>query len=250
MTMKKRTRQTMTRREALKRIALASAGSGVITNGVAQGQAVGPAPSPSGPFKLPPLGYAFDALEPGIDARTMEFHHGKHHAAYVANLNKAVAEFPALAAKTVEELVRDLNAVPEPVRAVVRNNAGGHANHSFFWPSLRRNAGSGPSGELARAIDRQFGNLAGFREEFTRVATGVFGSGWAWLTLAENDLRLEPTPNQDSPLSAGRTPLLALDVWEHAYYLKYQNHRAEYIAAFFELIDWDVVAERYRRVRS
>jgi Fe-Mn family superoxide dismutase len=209
-----------------------------------------PAPAPAGPFKLPPLAYPYDALEPHIDARTMEIHHGKHHAAYVQNLNKAVAEFPDLGSKSVEDLVRDLAAAPEKIRTAVRNHGGGHANHTLFWQLLKKNNGAGPGGDLAKAIDAKFGSFSSFQQEFTKAAMGVFGSGWAWLTLDGKALRLETSANQDSPLSQGRAPLLALDVWEHAYYLKYQNRRADYVAAFHSVINWDAVAERYQKLAA
>ena len=201
--------------------------------------------APTGPYQLPPLPYPVDALEPHLDARTMEIHHGKHHAAYVQNLNKAVAEFPALAGKSVEALVQDLAAIPEKIRTAVRNHGGGHANHALFWQLLKRNEGGQPKGALAKAIETKFGSYDSFRQEFTKAALSVFGSGWAWLTVESGGLRLETTPNQDTPCSSGRAPILGLDVWEHAYYLKYQNRRADYIAAFFNVIHWDYAAELY-----
>jgi superoxide dismutase, Fe-Mn family len=204
--------------------------------------------APAGPFSLPPLPYAFDALEPFIDARTMEIHHDKHHQAYVTNLNKAVASHPELGKQPVEMLVRNLSTVPEDIRAAVRNNGGGHANHSLFWLSLGKSNEAKPAGELGRAIEAKFGNYSAFQEQFTKAALGVFGSGWAWLSLDPGkQLLIESTPNQDSPLTAGRRPLFGIDVWEHAYYLKYQNKRADYIAAFYNVINWDAVSERYRK---
>ena len=198
--------------------------------------------------ELPALPYDFAALEPHIDAQTMQIHHGKHHLAYVTNLNKAVAATPAVAGKSAEALVRDLASVPESVRTVIRNHGGGHVNHALFWQQLKKNNGRGPSGELAKAIDKKFGSFAAFQEKFTESATKTFGSGWAWLSLdASKELLIESTPNQDSPLTAGRTPLLGIDVWEHAYYLKYQNRRPDYIAAFYNVIDWDVIADRFRK---
>ncbi len=206
------------------------------------------AADPTGPFTLPPLDYAFDALEPHIDAQTMQIHHDKHHAAYVTNLNKAAATEPSLAGKSVEQLVTNLATVPEAARTAVRNQGGGHANHSLFWKLLKKNNGGKPTAELAAAIDKTFGSFPAFQEKFTAAALKQFGSGWAWLTInAEHALAIESTPNQDTPLSSGRTPLLALDVWEHAYYLKYQNRRPDYIAAFYNIINWDVVAERHQR---
>lgn len=238
----------ITRRQALKHVAWVSAASTAWSPWTpANAQTPGAVPAtPSGPFKLAPLPFPADALEPHIDARTMEIHHDKHHAAYVQNLNKAVADYPDLAAKPVEDLVRNLASVPEKIRTAVRNHGGGHANHAFFWQTLRKSEGGKPSGELARAIDAKFGSYAGFQQEFTKAALGVFGSGWAWLTVDGKELRIESTPNQDSPLTAGRTPILGLDVWEHAYYLKYQNRRPDYVAAFYHVIHWDHVAELYR----
>jgi superoxide dismutase, Fe-Mn family len=236
----------ITRREAIRRTAVLGA-AGVLTSQLAS---VLGAEAP-GPFSLPPLGYAFDALEPHIDAQTMQIHHDKHHEAYVANLNKAVSSVPALAEKSVEVLLRDLDSLPESVRTGVRNHGGGHANHTFFWEHLKKNGGAGPSGELAQAIDKRFGNFAEFQKQFTEAATKQFGSGWAWLTLGtEKELAVESTPNQDTPLSKGRVPLLGIDVWEHAYYLKYQNRRPDYITAFYQVINWDVVAERFKKASA
>ncbi len=233
------------RRQAIQKTALLSAGlsvgSSIAFSRTQAAEAVGP-------FVLPPLPYAFDALEPHIDAETMKIHHDKHHATYVANLNKAVADKPALASKSIEGLLRELNSVPEGIRPAVRNHGGGHANHSLFWQLLKKNGGGHPTGELGKAVDKKFGSFAGFQEKFTEAATKQFGSGWAWLSLDPNrELLVEGTPNQDSPLSSGRTPLLGIDVWEHAYYLKYQNRRADYIKAFYNLINWDIVSERYRK---
>src|SRR6476661_680088 len=193
-------------------------------------------PAPAGPFKLPPLPYAFDALEPHIDAKTMEIHHDKHHMAYVGNLNRAVADYPDLQKKSVEDLIRNLSTMPEKARTAIRNHGGGHANHALFWQALKKNNGAKPMGELAKGIDKKFSSFMGFQEQFTKAAAGLFGSGWAWLSIDPNkELRVETTSNQDSPLSAGRTPLLGIDVWEHAYYLKYQNRRADYIAEFYNV---------------
>ena len=240
----------MTRREALKSAALATAACAMMKLDGAHGQAApaGATPGgPSGPFTVPPLPYAFDALEPHIDARTMEIHHGKHHAAYVTNLNKALAEFPDLKKKSVEELLTGLNSAPEQVRTAIRNNGGGHYNHTLFWQMMKAQGGGEPTGELAKAIDKEFKSFNGFKEKFTEAATKVFGSGWAWLLLEGNRLKIESSPNQDSPLSQNKQPLLGLDVWEHAYYLKYQNRRPEYIAAWFNVINWDFVANRFSK---
>jgi len=199
---------------------------------------------------LPPLGYDAEALEPHIDAQTMKIHHDKHHATYVQNLNKAVADFPDLAAKSVEELLRDLPGLPEKVRNAIKNHGGGHYNHTLFWQLLKVNNGGKPSGELAKALDAKFGGFTGFETEFQKAAMGIFGSGWAWLTLDGKSLKLETTPNQDTPLTAGRFPLLGLDVWEHAYSLKYQNRLVDYVAAFAKIIHWDFVSERYQKAIS
>jgi Fe-Mn family superoxide dismutase len=234
------------RRQAIQRTALLGAGAMMTAPLV-----VAPfqAAEAATPFSLPPLAYAFDALEPHIDAQTMQIHHDKHHAAYVTNLNKAIAQTPALSGLSIEALLKDLNALPESVRAAVRNHGGGHANHSLFWQQLGKNNGRGPSAELASALEKRFGSIPKFKESFSDAATKQFGSGWAWLTIdAKKELLVESTANQDSPLSAGRTPLLGIDVWEHAYYLKYQNRRADYIAAFYNVINWDSVTERYRNV--
>jgi Fe-Mn family superoxide dismutase len=237
----------MTRRQALKRSALLSATFAAGLAWPARLKAQAAAPVPTGPFKLPPLPYEFDALEPHIDARTMEIHHDKHHQAYITNLNKAVAGHEDLAKKSVEDLVRDLAQVPEAVRTAVRNQGGGHFNHSLFWQMMKKGGGGEPKGALASAIEKKFGNFTGFKDEFTKAATGQFGSGWAWLTADGKELKVEAAPNQDNPLSQGRTPLLGIDVWEHAYYLKYQNRRPEYIAAFFNVINWDFVGQRYEK---
>ena len=204
-----------------------------------------PPPPPTGPFTLPPLPYAYDALEPYFDAVTMHLHHDKHHQAYVNNLNIAVAAHPELAGKTVWELVENLNALPEAARTAVRNNGGGHANHSFWWPTLGK-GGAAPSGELAKAIDARFGSLATFQDKLTAAAMSVFGSGWAWLVkLPDGTVAIETTPNQDSPLTLGHKPVLAVDVWEHAYYLKYQNRRPEYLAAWWNVVNWHEVNRRF-----
>ena len=197
-------------------------------------------------YELPPLPYAFDALEPHIDARTMEIHHDRHHATYIMNANNALADHPDLAAMCVNDLIADLSAVPEGIRTAVRNNAGGHANHSLFWTVLGPDGGA-PSGALAAAIDSAFGSLDAFKDEFAQAATTRFGSGWAWLIKqADGSLAVTSTPNQDSPLMDGSgTPILGLDVWEHAYYLNYQNKRPDYIAAWWNVVNWDEAARRF-----
>lgn len=196
-------------------------------------------------YTVPDLPYAFDALEPHIDARTMEIHHDKHHATYVTNLNKAL-EGSELANQPVEQLITALDRVPESIRTAVRNNGGGHANHSLFWTIMAPGAGGDPVGALASAIDAELGGFAKFKEALTTAALTRFGSGWAWLSVEANGkLRVESTPNQDSPLMEGRTPILGLDVWEHAYYLHYQNRRPDYVAAWFNVVDWKAVGARY-----
>jgi Fe-Mn family superoxide dismutase len=197
-------------------------------------------------YTLPPLPYAFDALEPSIDARTMEIHHDKHHAAYVTNVNKALEGHADLAALPVETLIADLEKVPEAIRTVVRNNGGGHANHSLFWTTLGHGKGGVPGGPLGAAIGSVFGSYDNFKDAFTKAALGRFGSGWAWLsTDPQGKLLVESTANQDSPLMHGNTPLVGIDVWEHAYYLLYQNRRPDYVNAFYNVIDWDAVGKRF-----
>ena len=196
-------------------------------------------------YTLPDLPYSFDALEPHIDARTMEIHHGKHHATYIAKVNAALESHADLAAKSVDDLVSDLASVPEGIRAAVRNNGGGHSNHTLFWTVMGPNGGGSPSGDLGDAINGAFGSFDSFKEKFGAAAATRFGSGWAWLSVDGGGLRVESTANQDTPLSEGRTPILGLDVWEHAYYLNYQNRRPDYIAAFWNVVNWDEVAKRF-----
>ena len=196
------------------------------------------------PFELPPLSYAEDALEPHIDARTMGIHHGKHHAGYTNNLNAAI-EGTDLDGKSIEDILANLDSAPEGIRTAVRNNGGGYANHSLFWSIMSPNGGGEPMGALADAINSAFGDFAGFQSAFSAAAAGRFGSGWAWLVAEGGAVSVTSTPNQDTPLMAGKTPILGIDVWEHAYYLNYQNRRPDYIAAFFNVIDWDKVAELY-----
>ena len=199
---------------------------------------------------LPSLPYDFAALEPHIDAQTMEIHHGKHHAAYVTNLNKALEAHPQLAEKGLEDLLRGIQDVPEGIRTVVRNHGGGHHNHSLFWSIMAPNAGGLPSGELAAALAAAFGSFESFKEKLTAAAAGQFGSGWGWLVLHDGKLEVIARPNQDSPLMEGKVPLLGVDVWEHAYYLRYQNRRPDYLAAWWNTIHWGAVADRYARARA
>jgi superoxide dismutase, Fe-Mn family len=207
------------------------------------------APTAAGQFVLPPLPYPYDALEPYVDAQTVQIHHDRHHATYVDNLNKALANYPELAKRPIEDLLRDLASIPEAIRTAVRNHGGGHANHALYWQCMSPKGSREPAGELAKAIDSRFGDFRSFQDQLTRAATGLFGSGWAWLSVDKNrQLAILPTSNQDTPLSLGHTPLLALDVWEHAYYLKYQNRRADYVAAFHKVVNWDLISERYSQL--
>jgi Fe-Mn family superoxide dismutase len=197
-------------------------------------------------FELPKLPYAVDALEPYIDAQTMTIHHDKHHQAYVTNLNGALDKHPELASKSLEELLMDLNSVPEDVRTVVRNHGGGTWNHSMFWEIMGPQKGGAPGGGLARAVDSTFGSFDAFKAEFEKAANGRFGSGWAWLVKKGNGLAIVSTANQDNPMSDNMTPLMGIDVWEHAYYMKYQNRRAEYVTNWWNVVNWDAVADRYK----
>ena len=201
-------------------------------------------------YSLPDLPYAYDALEPHIDARTMEIHHTKHHQAYITKANAALEGHSDLASKSIEDLMSDLSAVPEDIRTAIRNNGGGHANHSLFWTVMSPNGGGTPSGELGDDISSTFGSFDAFKEQFANAAATRFGSGWAWLSVDGGKLVVESTPNQDTPLSEGHTPILGLDVWEHAYYLNYQNKRPDYISAFFNVINWDEVAKRYAAAKG
>jgi superoxide dismutase, Fe-Mn family len=201
----------------------------------AQGTAQAPA------FKLPPLPYAFDALEPYIDAKTMEIHHDKHHGGYVNNLNKALEGHADLQKLSIEELLRGIERVPEAIRTAVRNNGGGHANHSLFWLIMKKGGGGEPKGEIAEAIKSAFGSFADFKAKFNDAATKRFGSGWAWLLMSGGKLAIQSAANQDSPLMEGKKPVMGLDVWEHSYYLKYQNRRPEYIEAWWNVVNWDQI---------
>ena len=194
---------------------------------------------------LPPLPYAPEALEPHIDVQTMQIHHGKHHQAYVTNLNAAIEKAPELATWSLDDISRKISDVPEAVRAAVRNNGGGHWNHSFFWQSMAPNAGGEPTGALADAITKAFGSFATFKEQFQAAGIGRFGSGWAWLVSTNGALSIMSTPNQDNPLMDGKQAILGVDVWEHAYYLKYQNRRAYYLAAFWNVVNWPEIAKRF-----
>jgi Fe-Mn family superoxide dismutase len=201
--------------------------------------------------QLPALPYAHNALEPHIDARTMEIHHGKHHQAYINNLNAALEGHANLQSKSVEELLKDLNAIPESIRMAVRNNGGGHANHTMFWPCMSPKGGGQPGGELAAAITKAFGSFDSFKDQFSKAAATRFGSGWAWLSVDnKGGLVVTSTPNQDNPISEGLKPILGLDVWEHAYYLNYQNRRPDYIAAWWNVVNWEQVAKNYAAAKG
>ncbi|MBB6444326.1 superoxide dismutase [Bacillus benzoevorans] len=201
-------------------------------------------------YELPALPYAYNALEPYMDEQTVMIHHDRHHATYVNNLNAALEGHDELTSKTVEELLSNLDAVPENIRTAVRNNGGGTANHNLFWQVLAPNAGGAPTGEVAEAINAAFGSYENFKDEFAKAGAGRFGSGWAWLVVDDGKLAITSTPNQDSPLSEGKTPILTMDVWEHAYYLKYQNKRPEYINSFFNMINWDEVNRLYSTAKA
>jgi Fe-Mn family superoxide dismutase len=232
---------TLTRREMLR-----TAGAGVAALTLSPLLARSAEDKPG--FTLPKLPYAYDALEPSIDARTMEIHHDKHHAAYVANLNKALADYPNFLKMNIFELVGKIDEVPEKIRTAVTNNGGGHANHSMFWVMMAASGKGGgePKGELARAIDKSFKTFDDFKKQFTDAAMKRFGSGWAWLVIDKGEPAIVSTANQDCPLMTGKTPLLGIDVWEHAYYLKYQNKRNDYVEAWWKVVNWDDVAERYK----
>jgi superoxide dismutase, Fe-Mn family len=201
----------------------------------------------AGPFQLPKLPYAFDALEPHIDAQTMQIHHGKHHQAYITNLNKALEGQSALSGKSPEELISNLDDIPEAARTAVRNNGGGHVNHTMFWETMTPGGAKAPAGKLAEAINEAFGDFESFKKQFNEAGVKRFGSGWVWLVVPKGGGKLQvlSTANQDSPLSDGHTPLLGNDVWEHAYYLKYQNRRPDYLAAWWNVVNWDVAADRF-----
>ncbi len=200
----------------------------------------------TGAIQLPPLPYAYEALEPHIDAKTMKFHHDKHHAAYVKNLNAALDKYPKLKSQTVENLLRKLDRVPEDIRKIVRNNGGGHVNHSMFWQIMKPNGGGEPTGAIATAINQNFGSFAAFKKQFNEAGAAQFGSGWVWLVRNQKgNLEVTTTANQDSPLSAGKSPILGNDVWEHAYYLNYQNRRPDYLEAWWNVVNWDEINKRF-----
>lgn len=205
------------------------------------------APAPDGPYKLPPLAYEFSALEPHIDARTMEIHHNKHHQAYIDNANRLLADQPELAKLSPEDLLKNLDKAPESIRTGLRNNVGGHVNHSLFWLMMSPKGGGKPSGELAEAIDKKFGSFEEFQKQFNEAATKRFGSGWAWLVLKDGKMEIISSANQDAPVMDGLVPLLGLDVWEHAYYLKYQNRRPDYIKEWWNVVNWDFVSEQFKK---
>ncbi len=237
----------MTRREAIKAVAL-TAGAFAMAPSIGQAaDSVLNVGNTVYPFKLPALDYGYDALEPYIDAQTMQIHHDKHNGAYVENLNKALAQAPEEVQKmTLADLLTQLDKVPENIRTAVRNNGGGQYNHSLFWKLLKKNENGQPSGDLAKAIDAAFGGYPAFQTKFSEAAMKVFGSGWAWLATDGKTVSIVSTPNQDTPISGGKlTPVVGIDVWEHAYYLKYQNRRAEYVKGFFNVINWDYAGENY-----
>lgn len=237
----------MRRREFLQATAAAAGSltlSGTLSAQQDRNSNTTPTRSSNMPYTLPPLPYAFDALEPNIDAKTMEIHHDKHHAAYVNNLNAAL-EGSGVPEMSIEELCRNLNKVPENIRTAVRNNGGGHANHSMFWEIMSPKGGGKPTGELAAAIDAELGGFDKFKEEMNKAGATRFGSGWAWLSLDNGKLKVESSANQDNPYMEGRTPIMGIDVWEHAYYLKYQNRRPDYLSAWWNVVDWNKVNDRY-----
>jgi superoxide dismutase, Fe-Mn family len=234
----------LSRRDALKTLALS-------TGAFALNPAISNAQQPASEVhKLPPLGYDYDALEPFIDAETMKLHHDKHHAAYVAKLNQALEKEPSLTSRSIEDLLKNLESIPESVRTDIRNQGGGHYNHTLFWRLLRKKETSAPEGELAKALTASFGSVQAMEEQIQAAGLKQFGSGWAWLLIRQGKLSIESTPNQDCPLSTGAYPLLCVDVWEHAYYLKYQNRRADYLKAVLQILNWDVIGERFRQYKA
>jgi Fe-Mn family superoxide dismutase len=243
----------MTRRDAIKVI---GGGAALVGLGALSGLKAAATVPPAGvgstkqPFVLPPLGYAYDALEPHVDAKTMEIHHSKHHAAYIKNANKALEGHEALAPMTAEEILGNLASIDEPLRTALRNNVGGHVNHSFFWQILSPKGGGEPEGDLAAAITRDFGSLDALTTKVNDAALKRFGSGWAWLSLKDGKLSVHSTANQDSPITDGAAPILGIDVWEHAYYLKHQNVRADYVAAFWKVVDWEQAGRNFAAAKA
>lgn len=241
-------KSNLVRRDFIHVTSAAAVAGGIVASGA--GRAIA-ADAVKGKFELPALPYAYDALVPVIDEQTMNIHHTKHHQAYITKLNAAIADHSELAGKSVEELLKNLDAIPESVRKTIRDNGGGHANHSLFWTIMESpSKASKPTGQLAQAIDSKFGSLDNFKEKFAAAATGQFGSGWAWLVLGKDGLEIVATPNQDNPISVGKTPLLGLDVWEHAYYLTYQNRRPDYIKAWWQLVNWNQVAKNLEKAHA
>lgn len=234
-------------RRGIFRLSLASAVTAFFSDHLLAAEPPAPASSPSGPYTLPPLPYPYEALEPVIDAETMHLHHDKHHQGYVTNANKLLVGHPELSKLSPEELLLQLENVPEPLRTGLRNNVGGHVNHSLFWKMMSPKGGGEPKGALAAAIDKTFGSFAAFQKAFTEAGMKRFGSGWAWLVVKDGSLEIVSTPNQDPPLLQGQTALLGLDVWEHAYYLKYQNRRADYADAWWKIVNWPFVEELYAK---
>jgi Fe-Mn family superoxide dismutase len=243
---------TMTTRRDLFRLAGAAAAAATLERATAVLSAQAPAAAPAGPFTLAPLPYAADALEPHLDAQTVSLHHGRHHQAYVNNLNAALKDHPDLQRLPLTDLLARLDSLPASIRTTVRNNGGGHLNHDIYWATMKKGGGGTPGGEFAAAITTAFGSHDTWRASMVRTAMGVFGSGWAWLAWdpAKAALVVEPCANQDSPVMQGRVPLVGVDVWEHAYYLKYQNRRRDYVDAWFQVIDWDAVAARFAEFRK
>jgi superoxide dismutase, Fe-Mn family len=244
----------LSRRDALKTL---GAGAALLGVGAFSAKATAAEPMPAAaaggtrqPFTLPPLAYAYEALEPHIDARTMEIHHKRHHQAYIDNATRALADQPALQKLSAEEILKNLDAVPAPIRSILKNNVGGHVNHAFFWRVIGPGGGGLPTGGLAAALDRKFGSFDAFKTQFAGTAQRHFGSGWAWLVVKGGALELVSTANQDSPISEGAVPILGLDVWEHAYYLKYQNQRPQYVAAFWNVVNWPQVTENHARAAA
>lgn len=242
------------RREAFRigfgSLAAAILGSSFLGQARAQTAPTPATPATPGPFKLPPLPYAYDALEPHIDTWTMQIHHDKHHQAYVNNANKLVADHPELAKMSPEELVKNLDKAPEAIRTGLRNNVGGDVNHTLFWQMMSPKGGGKPTGEIAKAIDRDFGSFEAFQKQFAEAAGKRFGSGWAWLILENGKLEILSLPNQDAPQMEGKYPLLGIDVWEHSYYLKHQNRRADYVTAWWNVVNWDFVNDRLAKAKK